>query len=105
MIVEHRTYTVRHGHMDDYLERFEQQGLPILMRHLQRMLGAFRSEIGPLNQVVYIWAYDSLIDMAQRRAALEADPEWHAFRLGNRGSFTEQETKVMKATAFSPRWV
>ena len=70
MIYEHRTYTVQHGTMDEYLERYEKFALPIQLKHLGRLLGFFVSEIGPLNQVIHIWAYDSLADREKRRANL-----------------------------------
>jgi hypothetical protein len=102
MIFEHRTYTVHHGKMQDYLERYERHALPIQLRHLKRLLGFFVSEIGPLNQVVHIWVYDSLADREQRRAAMEADPAWHEFKRGNRGTFVSQEVKVMVGAPFNP---
>ncbi|QHI98352.1 NIPSNAP family protein [Xylophilus rhododendri] len=105
MIFEHRTYTVAHGLMDDYLQRYEEFGLPVQQRHLGRLLGFFVSEIGPLNQVVHIWVYDSLADREQRRAAMEADPDWHAFKRSNRGTFVAQEVKMMVGARFNPKHV
>ncbi len=102
MIVEMRTYTVAHGKMDHYLERYESRGLPILKRHLGRMVGCYLSEIGPLNQVLHVWAYESLADREQRRARLEADPEWSAFKETNRGTFVAQDVRVMRPARFSP---
>jgi len=102
MIYEHRTYTVAHGQMDDYLARYEKHALPLQLKHLGRLLGFFVSEIGPLNQVVHIWVFDSLADREQRRAALERDPAWQAFKQINRGSFVQQDVKIMRAASFSP---
>lgn len=104
MIYEHRSYTVVHGRMEEYLERFERDGLPLLKRHLERLLAFHVAEIGPLNEVVHIWAFDSLADRERRRAALEADPAWQAFKVGNRGSFVRQEVKVMRPAPFCPSW-
>jgi len=102
MIVEQRTYTVAHGQMEAYLQRYERDALPLQKKHLGRLLGFFVSEIGPLNQVVHLWVYDSLADREQRRAALDADPAWHAFKLDNRGTFVAQEVKIMIPASFSP---
>ena len=71
MIIEHRTYTLPHGGMDAYLARYRELALPLQMRHLGRLLGFFVSDIGTLNQVLHIWAYDSMADREARRAALE----------------------------------
>lgn len=103
MIIEHRTYTVHHGQMQTYLARYEEHALPLQMKHLGRLLGSFTSEIGPLNEVLFIWAYDSLADLAQRRAALDADPAWQAFKQINLGSFTAQTVKIMRGTSFCPQ--
>lgn len=102
MLVEHRTYTLPHGKMDEYLARYERYGLPVQLRHLERLLGFYVSEIGPLNQVVHLWAYDSLADREQRRLRLEADPQWHEFRRINAGSFIAQEVKILRPARFSP---
>jgi hypothetical protein len=102
MIYEHRTYTVVHGRMDEYLARYERDALPVQLKHLGRLLGFFVSEIGPLNQVVHIWVYDSLADRERRRAALDADPAWQAFKVGNRGTFTQQEVKLLNPAPFCP---
>ena len=85
MIIDHRTYTVHHGRMAEYLERYERLGLPIQLRYLGRLVGFWVSDIGPLNQVVHIWAYDSIADREERRARMAADPEWQAFTAGNAG--------------------
>ena len=102
MIIDHRSYTVKHGYMKEYLERYERVALPIQMRHLGRLIGFFISDIGPLNQVVHIWAYDNIADREDRRERMAADPEWQAFMATNAGSFVEQENKIMKPTTFSP---
>lgn len=105
MIFEHRTYTVAHGQMDSYLARYEEFALPLQLKHLGRLLGFFVSEIGPLNQVLHIWVYDDLADRERRRAALDADPAWHAFKQTNRGTFVEQNVKIMRSTRFCPKLI
>jgi hypothetical protein len=102
MIIDHRTYTVAHGRMEEYLERYRRIALPIQQRHLGRLIGFFVSDIGPLNQVVHIWAYGSIADREARRARMAADPEWQEFVKGNAGTFLRQRNKIMKPTEFSP---
>ncbi|NYT39056.1 NIPSNAP family protein [Allopusillimonas soli] len=105
MIFELRTYTVAHGQMTSYLDRYEHQALPLLRKHLGRFLGFYVSEIGPLNQVLHIWAYEDLTDRQHRRAELDADPAWHAFKELNAGTFVHQEVKIMRDLPFSPQWL
>lgn len=102
MIIEHRTYTVAHGKMREYLARYERHGLPLQVHHLGRLAGAFVSEIGTLNQVVFIWCYESLADREARRARMAADPQWQAFVKTNEGTFIHQEVAILTPAAFSP---
>ncbi len=100
MIYDHRTYTVKHGLMKDYLERYERVALPISRRHLGPLVGFWITEIGPLNQVIHIWQFDSLADRETRRARMYADPEWQAFMKKNEGTFSAQEVKVLRPADF-----
>ncbi|HEY4202848.1 MAG TPA: NIPSNAP family protein [Devosiaceae bacterium] len=103
MIVEHRTYIVKHGLMAEYLQRYEKHGLHIQLRHLGPLLGFYVSEVGVLNEVTHLWSYESMADRETRRAKLMADPEWQAFLKTNAGTFEHQQTKILKPTSFSPQ--
>lgn len=59
MIDEHRTHTVAHA-------------LPLPQKHLGRLVGFFVTDMGPLNQVLHVWACDSLAQREQCRAAMDA---------------------------------
>ena len=104
MIIDHRTYSFHPGKLPAWLQLFEQKGLPIQKRHLGRLIGFFVTEVGPLNQVVFMWAYDSMGDREDRRANMEADPEWTAFKkeTGGSGALKSQENKILVPTSFSP---
>eukprot|EP01012_Entosiphon_sulcatum_P023136 TRINITY_DN2811_c0_g1_i1.p3 TRINITY_DN2811_c0_g1~~TRINITY_DN2811_c0_g1_i1.p3 ORF type:complete len:267 (-),score=65.81 TRINITY_DN2811_c0_g1_i1:134-934(-) len=43
-----------------------------------KLVGYWTSDLGPLNQVVHIWEYDSLSHRAAVRAALANDTSWFA---------------------------
>lgn len=79
MIVELRTYTLHPGQQAPFLSLMEREGIAIERRILGRMLGFYVSDIGPLNQVVHMWGYDSHEERTRRRALLAAAPEWSAF--------------------------
>lgn len=100
MIVEHRTYSFRPGTVDGWLRKYETEGLPIQKRHL----GLYVSEIGRLHRIVLIWAYESLADCEQRRAAMGADPAWQAFiqSVWALDAIQEQDVMVMNPTPCSP---
>ena len=102
MIIDHRTYTVQHGQAKKYLAQFEEFGLPVQMRHLGRLVGYFQTTVGPLNQIIHLWAYDDLADMEKRRAARDADPDWQAYLKKSAGMLLMQENKIIKPVGFSP---
>ncbi|WP_085679658.1 MULTISPECIES: NIPSNAP family protein [unclassified Pseudomonas] len=95
-IVDHRIYTIRPRCMAAFLEAFEQLAMPILRRHLGAPLGFYVSSIGPLNQVVHLWAYDSLEDFERRSAARDADPDFAAYLQATRDLVVAQETRIIK---------
>jgi hypothetical protein len=102
MIIDHRTYTVAHGKMNDYLARYERDALPIQLEYLGDLIGFWVSDIGPLNQVVHIWRYTTIADREERRSRMAADPRWQAFTKSNAGTFVAQEIKILKYADFSP---
>lgn len=105
MILEVRTYTAQTGGgTARWLDYYEKNGLPAQKRHLGGLVGFFTTEIGPLNQIIHMWRYDSLADREAKRAALAQDPEWQAFlKNGPQPSpLITQETKILVPTAFSP---
>lgn len=102
MLVDLRTYTFHPGQMQRFLAIFEKEGLPIQTRHCGHLVGYFTTETGTLNQVVQIWAYRDAADRDARRAALWADPEWHAFGEKALPMIQHQENRLLKPTGFSP---
>ncbi len=79
MILDVRTYTVIPRKLPQYVALFEQHALPVMKRHGLELMGYYVSYIGPLNQVVHLWRYDSLADMEAKRASRDADPAWSEF--------------------------
>ena len=103
MIVDVRTYTLIPRKMPKYLELFEKHALPVMLRHGLELVGYYTSSIGPLNQVVHIWRYDSLADLEQKRAARDADPAWGEFLSLTEGMVLMQDNRIMRPTRFSPK--
>ena len=102
MIVNIRTYTLLPRKMPTYLKLFEELGLPAMQRHGLDLMGYYTSVVGPQNQLVHLWRFDSLADMEQKRAARDADPAWQEFLSKTDGLVLMQEDKVMKPSSFSP---
>lgn len=71
MIYEIRVYTLKPGCVGEYERRFA-DSVDVRMKY-SPMYGMWHTEIGPLNQMVHIWAYDSLQQRAEVRAAALKD--------------------------------
>ena len=102
MIYEMRTYRMRVGGVPAYLKLVAEEGIAVQKGHLGRLVGYFSSEIGPLNEIVHIWAYADLADRAERRARLAADPRWQEFSPKIQALIETMENKILLPTAFSP---
>ena len=102
MIVEERTYTLAPGKAKEWLDFYEKVGWPVQQRHLGRCIGFFVSEIGTLNQIVHLWAYDDLAHRERARAAMVLDPEWATFVKGTPSVVLAQEARILKPVPFSP---
>lgn len=102
MIYEMRTYRMKVGSVPAYLKLVEQDGIAVQKSHLGQLVGYFSSEIGALNEIVHIWAYQDLNDRAARRAQLAADPRWQVFLPKIQALIETMENKILLPAAFSP---
>jgi hypothetical protein len=102
MIVEQRTYTLYPATVGEYLKRYQEEGLTIQRPILGTMVGYFYTEIGPLNQIVHMWAYEDHADRDRRRAKLKSDPAWIKYTASVRQYLFTQENKILIPAPFSP---
>jgi hypothetical protein len=102
MIVEERDYRLRPGKLRLFVATYEEHGLPLQREFLGRLLGYFTSEIGELNHVVSLWAFDSLDDRMQRRGRMIADPRWLAYLDRVTDLIDVQSTRILVPSQFSP---
>jgi len=74
MIYEVRTYRLVPGSLNEVIKRF---GEAYEHRKKYSELSAFfYTEIGPLNQIIHIWPYESLDQRAAIRAETSGNPNW-----------------------------
>lgn len=105
MLVEQRTYTLQPGKWRDYLALYETEALAIQKRILGRMVGYYSTDIGELNQIVHLWAYEDLNERAARRARLMANPDWLRYVARMTPWLVRQESKILTpAPFFTPQW-
>jgi hypothetical protein len=102
MIVEERIYTLYMGKTAEYLQLYGSFGYPVQVRYLPKLLGYFTTEVGPLNQVVHLWAYESFEDRRRRRAELLADPDFQDYVARIRPLVQSQENKLLRPAPMSP---
>ena len=100
MYVEERMYTLKAGTAPEYLRYYQNDGMKVQLKHLPHMVGYYFTEVGPLNMIVHLWAYDSLDQRDKCRAAMQADPAWQTYIAKNRALTLSQETRMMKCAPF-----
>ncbi|MEE9265957.1 MAG: NIPSNAP family protein [Gammaproteobacteria bacterium] len=102
MLFDHRTYTCKPGTLPRHMALYEKHGLAAQQRHLGKPLFYGITETGPVNSFVHIWVYADAADRAEKRAAMQADPEWIEY-LGmsaEAGNLVSQENKLMVEAPF-----
>lgn len=104
LYIDQRTYTFYPLKMPRWIKLYEEYGLPVQLKHIGNLIGFFQTEIGPLNQVVHLWGYDSLDERQRRRGEMARDPAWHAFLKRNEelNAVQYQEDKIIVPVSFSP---
>lgn len=102
MLFDMRTYTCRPGMVRNHLALYAEKGFAIQVRHLGHPVFYGTTETGPQNSYIHIWAYKDAADRATRRAALESDPEWIAYRKASAeaGYMMLQENRLLNLPAF-----
>ena len=102
MLFDMRTYSCRPGTMKAHLALYAEHGWPVQTRHLGIPTLYAATESGPQNSYVHIWAYTSPDDRAQRRKALQADPEWQSYmeKSARAGYLVTQENRLLTPTDF-----
>jgi hypothetical protein len=96
MLLEMRIYTMKPGTTPQATERFA-EGLPGRAK-VSPLAGFFRTEIGPLNQIIMLWPYETLGEYERlRNVKVEGwPPKLAEFVI-------EMESTILTAAPFSPR--
>ncbi len=101
MIYEKRTYRITAGKAAEFLKVYEAEGLGIITRYA-KLTGCWVADSGPLNSVVFLWAYDDYGHRTAQRARLAADPDWQVFIPKILPYLEYQESLFLLPAAFSP---
>lgn len=98
-LVDHRIYTIRLRKMGEFIEVFDRLAMPILLRTLGSPLGFWTSLIGPQNQFIHCWGYDSLADYEQRCEARDTHPDFPRYLAASEHLIVAQETRLIRRAA------
>ncbi len=101
MVYELRTYQLKMGALPEYLELAETKLLPALAEHGLKPVGFWHTEIGTLNEVVHLWAYEDLNERQQKWAKWKEDPRRTDYMKTLRQVIFSQSNKILTPTAFS----
>jgi hypothetical protein len=104
MIYEQRTYDIQPQHFAAYLKLFETVGMQVRAGgQYGKLIGFWSTEIGPLNRVVHIWAYESVEARSQARKALMQDAVWvQQFLPQALPMIAQMESCLLNPVVFSP---
>lgn len=97
MIVDERTYQVAPGKMNELLALYEKEGFPTQTKHLGKPYGYFIVEVGEINHIVHLWAYESMAEREQKRTQMQADPAWQAYLAKAGPYFVRQQNRLLKS--------
>ena len=98
MIVEMRTYTLKPGSTAQFEERF---GAALPVRAAVSPLAAFwHSEVGPLNQVIHVWPYETMDERSRLRAEATKLTGWPP---NVREFVVSQKSQIFIPAPFSPK--
>lgn len=99
MIYEVRTYRLTVGGQAEFVERF---GEAYEKRKRHSELAAFLlTTVGPLNEVIHVWPYESFAHRAEVRAAAPKDGGWPP-KAGH--TIVHETAEVFLPTPFTPVW-
>lgn len=95
-LIDHRVYTIRLRKMGEFLEVFDRLAMPVLLQTLGHPLGFWTSFVGPQNQFVHLWGYDSLADYEARSRARDAHPDFAPYLAATADLIVAQETRLIR---------
>jgi hypothetical protein len=97
VVVDHRIYTIRPRRMGEFIEAFNRLAMPILLETLGHPMGFWTSWVGPQNQFIHLWGYQSLADYERRGLARDAHPGFPAYLAATEHLIVAQENRLVRA--------
>ena len=98
MIVEFRTYTLNPGTTPQFEERFA-EALPARAK-VSPLAAFWHTEVGPLNQVIHVWPYETMDERTRLRAEATKLQGWPP---NVREFVVDQTSQIFIPAPFSPK--
>ena len=76
MIYNMRIYDLQPGTVPQYMAAVRELALKIREDHGVKLAGWYYTDIGALNRVVHIWAYEDYAHFEKAGEAVRSDPRW-----------------------------
>ncbi|MDN5842057.1 MAG: NIPSNAP family protein [Alcaligenaceae bacterium] len=95
-LIDHRIYTIALRKMPEFLDVFDRLAMPVLLETLGNPMGFYVSQVGPLNQLVHLWAYKDLADFEERAKRRDTHPDFPAYLAASEKLITAQENRLIK---------
>lgn len=102
MIIDHRTYLFHPQQAATFVKLIEDGGKDVIAPMLPHLRGFFITEVGRLNEVVHLYAYDSFEQRAAIRAQVRTSPGFPDFAARVTPLLVSQESKLLLPVSFSP---
>jgi len=103
-IYELRTYQVYVGQMGEALKVYSEFGWPALEKggFDAKLVGYFKSDTGPLHQLVHLWKFDDDADRRNHWDTLFQDTDFMAFAGKIRPLVMTQQNQLLTAAPWGP---
>lgn len=97
---ELRTYRALSGKLGPWLDLFKKY-LPVREKY-SKLVGLWQSEIGEMNEIRLLWAYQDLKVRSEARARAQQDPEWKEFLTNSGTHLFHMQNTILVPAKFSP---
>lgn len=107
MLIEHRAYTLKPGNLERFYALQQERGFELVRPIMERLIGYFTVQAGPLDQIVHIYRFDSYDDWTRRLHGLYGVTALEPYFKNVRPLMLAQENRFLvpaPITALTPLW-
>ena len=101
MIIELRTYTIKPGEVQNFINIYDKEIREIHTKTLGNQLGFFYTEIGNVNEVVHLYGYENFEDRQKRRNILSKNTQFQSYVVKVKNLIVDMKNQLMYPTDFS----